>query len=395
MRNKLTIGMIIGVALGVLITSTVVALGGSLDSSAAPALTSSYTLKDIYNRLHAGTDGSESLFTEPDSGPTTITMYNLNDIMEEAPHVDAEGAATADVITGKTFWGLTGGAWGKQTGTFPIIGRRSTESSIAGISKVLNEFDSDGSPADPDIQTADSRLLLNLYSSDVLPNLIGIPANYNYTRNKTVFTANIPYPASISDLIGNPMYDPYTGKPLSSFNNYEASWISSSSDGYYFNTTAPIALRLRSLRSQLDSTGTFSSAGRRATQNGTSSKILNGIDSDSINNGPDTETADLAQLLNPDSTDTLTNIIGVPSGYNYIGTPASAGILYPASISALLGTPTYDPVTGAPLVAGNDYYETWVSSSSGVYYFNTTAPIALRVRSVMSELATLKGHPVP
>jgi hypothetical protein len=37
---------------------------------------------------------------------------------------DTNGAAAADVANGKTFWGLTGGAWGLQIGTASGGGRR-------------------------------------------------------------------------------------------------------------------------------------------------------------------------------------------------------------------------------------------------------------------------------
>ena len=102
-------------ALSLLVTFSV--LAGNIDSSAAPNATSSYTLADIYNRLNAGTAGSQSTFTEPASGPGS-TMADLNSIMAAAPVLDAaNGAAAADVAGGKTFWNLTSGAWGLQTGT--------------------------------------------------------------------------------------------------------------------------------------------------------------------------------------------------------------------------------------------------------------------------------------
>ena len=107
----------IGIVVGVLLASVVVVLAGSLDSPAAPGATSSYSLEDIYDRLDAGTAGSQSTFTEPGSGPGS-TMHTLNDIMGKAPAVDdTNGAAVADVANGKTFWGLTSGQWGLQTGT--------------------------------------------------------------------------------------------------------------------------------------------------------------------------------------------------------------------------------------------------------------------------------------
>lgn len=116
MRNKY---ILIGVVVGVLLSSVVVVLAGNLDSPGAPtdAASESYTLKDIYDRLDAGTDGSKSTFTEPASGPSS-TMHTLNDIMAKAPEMDdTNGAGVADVASGKKFWGLTSGAWGLQTGT--------------------------------------------------------------------------------------------------------------------------------------------------------------------------------------------------------------------------------------------------------------------------------------
>lgn len=47
-------------------------------------------------------------------------MADLNTIMTAAPAVDdANGATTADVASGQTFWGLASGQWGVQTGTKP------------------------------------------------------------------------------------------------------------------------------------------------------------------------------------------------------------------------------------------------------------------------------------
>jgi len=45
-------------------------------------------------------------------------MHTLDEIMAVAPAVDdADGAGVADVALGKTYWGLSSGAWGTQTGT--------------------------------------------------------------------------------------------------------------------------------------------------------------------------------------------------------------------------------------------------------------------------------------
>lgn len=91
---------------------------GTLDSSAAPDATSSYTLEDLYNRLTLGTAGSQSTWAEPVSWPTTGTGHTLNQLMEAAPVADnVNGADLSDVASGKTFWGLTSAGWGLQTGT--------------------------------------------------------------------------------------------------------------------------------------------------------------------------------------------------------------------------------------------------------------------------------------
>jgi hypothetical protein len=92
------------------------AFAGSLDAPSAPGATSGYTLEDIWNRLNDGTDGAQSTFTEPGAVPGS-TGYTIDDVMTKAPAKDANGATPADVLLNKTFWGLTGGAWGLQTGT--------------------------------------------------------------------------------------------------------------------------------------------------------------------------------------------------------------------------------------------------------------------------------------
>ncbi len=93
-----------------------------LDAPATPTAPGSamYTLADLYNRLVDGTAGTVRAggFTEPAAGPTAAgTMYTLDQIMGRMPTVDANGATEAEVLSGKTFWGLTSGAWGVKTGT--------------------------------------------------------------------------------------------------------------------------------------------------------------------------------------------------------------------------------------------------------------------------------------
>ena len=110
---------IIGIAAGVLLTSAVVVLAGNLDSPGAPDAdaSKSYNLEEIYDRLDTGAAGTQTAFTEPSVGPGS-TGHTLDEVMGKAPAVDAtDGAGVADVATGKTFWGLTSGEWGLQTGT--------------------------------------------------------------------------------------------------------------------------------------------------------------------------------------------------------------------------------------------------------------------------------------
>jgi hypothetical protein len=98
---------------------------GTLDSPGGPDSDAAkmYTLEDIYNRLDTGAAGVQNTFTEPAAGPGTATMHDLNEIMAQAPALDnTNGATETNVLDGKTFWGLTAGQWGTQTGTMPNNG---------------------------------------------------------------------------------------------------------------------------------------------------------------------------------------------------------------------------------------------------------------------------------
>jgi hypothetical protein len=123
MRKKYMMIGLAGVVVGMLLSSAAVVLAGNLGSPSPPGATSSYTLEDIYNRLHDGTQGSPSTFTEPASGPTAGSGHTLDEIMAQAPEaVDYQyGATAAHVLSGKTFWGLTPdlGTWGPRTGSMP------------------------------------------------------------------------------------------------------------------------------------------------------------------------------------------------------------------------------------------------------------------------------------
>ncbi|MCP4366007.1 MAG: DUF1566 domain-containing protein [Planctomycetes bacterium] len=120
--KKNAVIIILAVILSAVLTTA--AYSGDTDSPAAPTDSGSamYTLDDIYNRLSSGAAGSKrtGAFTEPVSGPAS-TGYTLDQVMGAAPSADdINGATASDIATGKTFWGLTSGAWGQQTGTGTI-----------------------------------------------------------------------------------------------------------------------------------------------------------------------------------------------------------------------------------------------------------------------------------
>ncbi len=126
-KIKVTHLIIISMVLLVGLFGGVVAWAGSPDSPGAPNATNSYSLEDLYQRLNAGTAGTQSLFTEPSSAPGTGTMHTLDEIMAVAPTLDnTDGATATNVLSGQTFWGLTGGQWGTTTGTMPNNGAGST-----------------------------------------------------------------------------------------------------------------------------------------------------------------------------------------------------------------------------------------------------------------------------
>jgi hypothetical protein len=121
MRSKTVLLVVVLLVLGFGI-GRISAAPGTLDSPGLPddPASESYTLGDIYDRLNDGTQGAQSAFTEPASGPGTGTMHTLNQIMAIAPQIDAtHGATQTHVLGGKTVWGLTSGQWGVITGTRP------------------------------------------------------------------------------------------------------------------------------------------------------------------------------------------------------------------------------------------------------------------------------------
>lgn len=122
MRSK-HILIVLSVVAAIAAVAVVVYAGNPNNPPGPPETTSSYRLADIYSRLATGAAGTQITFTEPISGPTVGTMHTLNDIMGVAPALDnTNGATAADVLTGQTFWGLTGGQWGTTTGAVPNNG---------------------------------------------------------------------------------------------------------------------------------------------------------------------------------------------------------------------------------------------------------------------------------
>ncbi|PTN32230.1 DUF1566 domain-containing protein [Desulfonatronum sp. SC1] len=120
-------------------------LAGDLAPPAAPASPDSamFTLEDIFNRLDSGAAGSkrDGAFVEPGAGPVAGTGKTLDEVMGKAPAVDdAAGAGVANVLAGKTFWGLlSGGGWGLQTGT--LAAQTPTNTTVeqpAGIYEAFN-----------------------------------------------------------------------------------------------------------------------------------------------------------------------------------------------------------------------------------------------------------------
>jgi len=110
-----------------MIVSTMAVMAGSLDSPAGPnqAASAMPTLEDLYDRLVSGAEYVlRTSFVEPAAGPG-VTGRTLQQVMDVTPEADnSVGAATSEVLAGKTFWGLRtdGGGWGLQTGTGQMTG---------------------------------------------------------------------------------------------------------------------------------------------------------------------------------------------------------------------------------------------------------------------------------
>jgi hypothetical protein len=105
------------------------ALAGDLNPPGLPSEGSGMpTTAEIYNRLDTGAAiSAPGAFREPTAGPTAGTGRTLTEIKNKLPVPDnTNGATAANVVSGKTFWGLrTDGTWGLKTGTYlPVVFRR-------------------------------------------------------------------------------------------------------------------------------------------------------------------------------------------------------------------------------------------------------------------------------
>jgi len=77
--------ILVGVVLGVLLSSVVVVLAGSLDPPSGPigATSQMHTLEQIYRRLDGGTVTTKmTSFSEPANGPGSGTMHTLDEIYD-------------------------------------------------------------------------------------------------------------------------------------------------------------------------------------------------------------------------------------------------------------------------------------------------------------------------
>jgi len=154
--------------LSLLIFFSPAVFAGNLDSPAGPDDLDSamYSLQAVCERLDSGETGSKQAFTEPDSGPADSTRCTLNEVMDKAPAVDnTNGTTPADVLEGKTFWGLNSDYWGSQTGTLPT--QTPSNTTVDQPAGHYNTFD---------LSTVDTDLVANNIKSGVT--IFGIEGTY-------------------------------------------------------------------------------------------------------------------------------------------------------------------------------------------------------------------------
>jgi hypothetical protein len=206
-------------------------LAGNLDSPAAPADSGSamHTLQDLYSQAASGTVSPKrtGAFVEPVSGPGS-SMRTVDEIQGVLPVPDnTDGAAPADVETGKKYWGLrTDGSWGPQTGTqastssrrscstylIPYMPYSPNASQIMYVSRVPESWVGGGavtpSPSSDITVTAvdDAGVVWNLGvtgSLDMTPKVLELTSLINdeltelgFTDGKLAIKINVPNPES-------------------------------------------------------------------------------------------------------------------------------------------------------------------------------------------------------
>lgn len=149
------------------------AVAGTLDAPAPPSEAGSamYTSGDLYNRLANGAAGTKRTgpFAEPTALPSP-TGHTIDEIMSIMPQADnLNGATTANVIAGKTFWGLrTDGSWGPRTGTLPPQTLNPASNSVpAGYYSATSL-----NTVDIDLTTANIRAGVTIFGVIGSPNLV-------------------------------------------------------------------------------------------------------------------------------------------------------------------------------------------------------------------------------
>ena len=164
---------------------------GDLDAPAPPddGTSAMYTLQDLYQRLYDGSPGTKrgDTFAEPASGPAP-TMYTLDQIMALMPALDdSDGAAAANVLQGKTFWGLTNGEWGLNTGT--LAEQTPTADSVSQPAGVYEAFDL--STVDMDLASGNIKSGMTIFGvsgdSNVVDTSLGDAAAGDLLAGKTAY----------------------------------------------------------------------------------------------------------------------------------------------------------------------------------------------------------------
>jgi hypothetical protein len=155
--------------LNLIIFASPMALAGSLEPPAGSTESASamYNIQDLCARLESGATASKQTFTEPTGVPVDSSRCTLNDLMDKSPAADdTQGATPAEVLAGKTFWGLNSGHWGPQTGTLTTQTPNNT---------TVNQ--PAGNYAAFDLSTVDTDLTSGNIKSGII--LFGVPGDSN------------------------------------------------------------------------------------------------------------------------------------------------------------------------------------------------------------------------